>query len=55
MEACGKTEGQYKWPRLEDKIWVAKGNILKKIDEPQATGRSRRMFSVDADTIDFMK
>ena len=55
MEACGKTEGQYKWPRLEDKIWVAKGNILKKIDEPQATGRSRRSFSVDADTIDFMK
>lgn len=54
MEACGKTEGRYKWPRKEDRIWIPKSSILKKINEPKATGKSRRMFNVDPDTILFM-
>lgn len=54
MEACGKTEGRYKWPRKEDRIWIPKSSILKKINEPKATGKSRRMFNVDPDTISFM-
>ncbi|WAR12325.1 hypothetical protein MAR_026505 [Mya arenaria] len=54
MESCGKTVGRYKWPRNEDKIWINRRSILKKIAEPVATGKSCRIFSVDAETLTFI-
>ena len=55
MEECGKTEGRYRWPRNKDTIWLPRSNILKKIEEPHATGKSQRIFRVDQDTIAFMR
>lgn len=54
MEKCGKIEGRFKWPRNEDKIWRNQNEILKIISEPEATGKSRRVFDVPEEIVLFM-
>ena len=51
MENCVKMEGRYRWPEPEDKLWVNKEDILKCIEEPIATGKTRRIFSVGEDVL----
>ena len=53
MEKCGKVEGRFKWPRVEDKIWISKNNVLKVVEEPKAMGRTRRTFCVDASAMEY--
>ena len=55
MEECGKVHGRYKWPRNIDKIWLNRKDILKVINAPTPTGRTKRIFSVDDDTAAFMR
>lgn len=51
MESCGTVEGRYRWPKNEDKIWIPHHDVITKINEPQATGKSKRMFTVDTEAL----
>ena len=41
-------KGLYQWPRREDRIWVDKSDVICSIKSPVPTGKSQRMFRVDA-------
>ena len=45
----GKTNGHFKWPRHEDAIWVERQAILCSVQEPTPTGRSMRVFALNAE------
>jgi len=36
----------FQWPMNEDIVWRKPGKNLSKVDEPGATGKSKRMFKV---------
>ena len=36
----------FQWPRNDDIVWRKPGEILTKVDEPEATGKSKRMFKI---------
>ncbi|XP_060579551.1 uncharacterized protein LOC132736439 [Ruditapes philippinarum] len=41
-----KVKELYRWPRAEDILWVTHSDIIGKIDEPQQTGKSKRLFRI---------
>ena len=43
-----KTNGHFKWPRQEDVIWVKRQAILCSVQELTPTGRSMRVFALNA-------
>ena len=55
MEECSKVEGRYRWPRKEDKIWLNSRNVIKVIETPIPTAKSKRMFSLDNTATLFMR
>ena len=46
MEECGKVEGCYKWPLPPDELKIPVSDIVKTIDEPVPTGKSKRFFKI---------
>jgi hypothetical protein len=44
-----KSKNLFKWPNSPDEVWIRIDAILCKISEPMATGRSQRMFRIQAD------
>ena len=36
----------FQWPSCEDKIWIDKEDIMRKVEKPSATGRSQRAFKL---------
>ena len=49
------TDNQFKWPARQDILWTPFVNILCKIScRPIATGRSKRLYNVNGQTIDFI-
>ena len=48
------TENQFKWPTWQDIVWTPFVNKLCKISCPIATGRSKRLYNVNRQTIDFI-
>ena len=48
------TENQFKWPTRQDIVWTPFVNILCNISCPMATGRSKRLYNVNRQTIDFI-
>ena len=48
------TENQFKWPARQDIVWTPFVNVLCKISCPIATGRSKRPYNVNRQTIDFI-
>ena len=45
-EKTGKTSNCLKWPKVKDEIWLPKQNILCKVEEPEPTGKSKRLFKL---------
>ena len=41
-----KEKELYRWPRVEDILWVTHSDIISKIDQPQQTGKSKRLFRI---------
>ena len=48
------TENEFKWPARQDIVRTPFVNILCKISCPIATGRSKRLYNVNGQTIDFI-
>ena len=48
------TENQFKWPARQDIVWTPFVNILCKISWPIATGRPKRLYNVNRQTIGFI-
>ena len=46
MEECGKVEGCYKWPSPPDELKIPVSDIVKTINEPVPTGKSKRFFKI---------
>ena len=46
MEECGKVEGCYKWPSSPDELKIPVLDIVKTINEPVPTGKSKRFFKI---------
>ena len=44
-----KSKNLFKWPNSPDEVWIRIDAILCKISEPMTTGRSQRMFRIQAD------
>lgn len=42
----------FKWPAQPDVIWVPESDVLCDVGEPQPSGRSRRVFTLDQKDID---
>ena len=43
-----KSKNLFKWLNSPDEVWIRIDAILCKISEPMATGRSQRMFRIQA-------
>jgi hypothetical protein len=44
-----KSKNLFKWLNSPDEVWIRIDAILCKISEPMTTGRSQRMFRIQAD------
>ena len=45
MESSGRNTSTYKWPKRDD-IWMHQRNIIIRVDEPQPTAKSGRVFKL---------
>ena len=41
----------FRWPSKKDELWVAARSYLGKIDPPQPTGRSKRLYTISTKDI----
>jgi hypothetical protein len=41
----------YQWPRNKDILWIKKSDVLFKVDTPNPTGKSARMFKFSDETM----
>lgn len=44
-----KAQDLFRWPKREDILWLKQNSILAKIEAPQETGKSKRLFKVNPD------
>ena len=56
MESGSKVQKSLKWPRVEDKLWVSKQDVMCKVQEPQAIGKGKRTYRlVEEDSLKFQE
>jgi len=54
MTECGKVEGRYKWPNVEDDVWINTDDIVQVIADPIATSKTGRMFTFPVDILEML-
>lgn len=54
MTECGKSKGKYKWPIVEDKVWLKKGDVVRLIHNPIPTSKTGRMFTFEQDILQML-
>ncbi|KAK6171688.1 hypothetical protein SNE40_018129 [Patella caerulea] len=54
MIQSGKALQQFRWPNKQDRVWVKGADILRVIQEPTATGKGGRMFTVPDEVLNAM-
>ena len=47
MVKAGRDENVFKWPHPQDELWIPDTSVLRVIDDPQPSGRTKRMFKVE--------